>query len=189
METFKSYIKHALLCIVVACMFAGCEEEENKGAPELVGKWTSVSATGTLEYAYGNAQLAEDLTKTVNAKMETYNLKNVVLLEFDIKGRLVVTSAEPGITYFNEFNYRLEDIRAPKDNLYMFADNLWLADNVPISLNGDRFTTGVSNSEFDIIVACALGDRELKRMGLTNMQDNNIKVITLRMNITFEKVK
>ena len=175
-------IKKIGLMTVILCAVMGttsCSEEEvGGGSSQLVGTWTSVSATGEIKFS------DESLSNTINGKMASYDLTDMVIIDFDKEGK--VRYADMGFLY-KMYDYSL------KNNLLTFTYNNGIdpntyADLYKIEWNEDEFTLthgGIFVGDIQSRVAYHLADRELKASGQGSA--SGMGVSSINLTIKFKK--
>jgi hypothetical protein len=163
------------MAVLALCAVAlsSCGKEEGNKKNLLVGKWTSVSVTGTV--TYGNTTLAG----IVNSKMTTYDLTNAANLEFDKNGK-VIYSCETVFPFI--YDYTLKD-----DKLTFLYNEGRNQDLYKIELNGDEFTlTHYAYFVGDVIanIAWYLGNLEL----IANGMSGNANPTSVNLVVKFQKI-
>ncbi|GHT43858.1 hypothetical protein FACS189438_1860 [Bacteroidia bacterium] len=142
----------------------------------LVGKWTSISATGTV--AYGNTQLGVSLANAVNSNMQTYNLTSVADLQFDANGK---------VSYFDMGTLHDEGTWSLNSNKLKLTNKQNQTLNMDIVLNGNQFTLNASGTEIAALVAWAIGDAVLNNNNYGGMAQTGLEVTVADLTIVFKK--
>ena len=178
----KQKFKAIGLAVMILCTVIGttsCDKEEaGGGSSKLVGTWTSVSATGEIKFSDAS------LSNTINGKMASYDLTDMVILDFDKDGK--VRYADMGFLY-RMYGYSL------KDNLLTFTYDNGIDPNIysnlyKIDWNGDEFTLthgGVFVGDIQSRVAYNLADMELKASGQGSA--SGMGVSSINLTIKFKK--
>lgn len=175
--------------MMVLCVLASCSKGGDGGGgmdpfggggggnnSSLVGKWTSVSATGTVGYT--NSQLGNSLTQVVNSNISGYGLENVVDFLFEANGKLTLYDFG---TVFEQGTYSL------KGNTLTLKNNQNDVLNLNITLSGNEFTLDASGTDIAALVAWAIGDHVLRGNGYAGMTQNGIEVTAANLILKFKK--
>ena len=157
-----------VICMAAVCLTAGCDDDDNKeiDSSMLVGKWTSVSATGTVEYipGYGSDKttapaIAAALTNTVNSNMANYNLTNVSVLEFGSDGKMKIN----GVTYtYDDVTYKL----LKGNELSLKFAGQPTTEEYAVNLKANELTLNDGDNTYIMLgIVSDIGDRELQKQG------------------------
>ena len=143
----------------------------------LVGKWTSISATGTV--AYGNTQLGVSLANAVNGNMQTYDLTGVVDLQFDANGKAKLfdmgTLASEGTWSLSGSTLKLIDTR----------QNATFS--MTITISGNQFTLNAAGTDIAGLAAWAIGDHVLRGNNYGGMTQTGLDVTAADLTMKFQK--
>jgi len=181
MKTGK--LKILTLTMAVAIIFAGCSKEDD-GASALIGKWTSVSATGTV--AFSSSQLGVDVAKIINENLATYDLTGIINFEFGKDG-VTANSNHPGVFFYEVWKYTL------KDKTLSLGSGRGAADEVlEISFNGkDEFTIksiSIYRSSISTLLAYVLCEKEVIKKGYENVEKSGLQITSANnLTIKFQK--
>ena len=163
----------AIICMAaVSYLFVACEDEVDKNTKALAGTWTSISVTGTVTYS------SSSLTATVNGKMTSYDLKDMVVLEFDSEGNASV--------FPNFYSYTFKD-----GVLKLTPLPNGKSDSYKVEVNGNEFTlTHYGLFAGDVIgtIAWNIGNKELQANG-QSMSQAGVSITAADLVIKFRKTK
>ena len=171
-----------LISILASCLLVACSSDGDGtdpfggGGNALIGKWTSISATGTVGFT--NSTLGNSLANAINNSMTTYNLTNVVHLQFDANGRVALYDMG---TLYDQGTFSLKG-----NNLVLTNDQNQTL-NMNISLNGNEFTLNASATDIAALVAWAIGDAVLSTNGYGGMVEAGLQVAAADLTIKFQK--
>jgi hypothetical protein len=173
-----------LICAFASCLLAGCSKDGDGTDPfnnggnnaVLVGKWTSVSTTGSV--GYGSSDLGVSLANAVNKSIQTFNLTDVVTFMFETDG--MVTLLDMG-TLYTQGSYSLKGNTLTLTN----TENQTL--NMNIVLNGNEFTLNASGTEIAALAAWAIGNAVLKTNEYGGMTEAGLNVTAADLTMKFKK--
>jgi hypothetical protein len=141
-------------------------------AGNLTGTWTTVSATGTVNYS--NASLAS----LVNRDMQTYELDDVLLMTLNAdKSFAIVVGGSP------KFNgtYSLSG------NALTLTDQQKASLTLNLTVSGSEFTCDASGSGLAYWIAWCIGEYELQQAGYGGMTETGVEVTAYNLTLKFKK--
>ena len=174
-----------LLALGMATAVMSCKKDDNvSGVSSLVGKWTSVSATGKV--TCGVSTLGVEVANAINSKISAYDLSGVICFEFD-KNAVLAYSEHPGTLYHSLFkNYELNK------NVLTMTQILGFYEKFEISMKGDEFSIhSMKNdySEIEVVIGLALCEKEVRSRGYESMQQAGIQLTSFNLTVKYQKQK
>jgi hypothetical protein len=184
----KKHLTNAIPAIFAILAFAACSKGGGEGGggliggggdegggknTALVGKWTSVSATGTVVYT---TDLGASLAGLVNQDMATYDLTGVSVLEFEANGKMSLYDLGE---LFAQGTWSVNGTTVKMTN----ADNESISFTAP---TGNEFTIS-GDSAVAFLIAWAIGEFELKNNNYQGMFENGVQVSTATLDVKYKK--
>ena len=163
--------------------FAGCTKEDDPAA-KFIGKWTSVSATGSV--AFGSSALGTDVAKTIKENIASYDLTDVMTFEFEKEGVITYSNAFNRF-YMETWKWQLGDVFI---NLYKPSNE---SESYHYQFNGDELIihsfTASWWTDVDKIIGVALGEMETRARGYESMIEAGLQLTQGGLTVKFKKVK
>jgi hypothetical protein len=179
----KTLLQFSLMCLLtlalVSCSKNGGDGTDpfggGGGSSALTGKWTSISATGTVGYS---TDLGAQLAAAVNQNIATYNLTNVVVFQFETNGKLSLY--DMGELY-EQGTYSL------KGNTLTLTNSQNQSLNMNIAMSESEFTLSAAGTDVAVLVAWAIGDTMLKVNNYGGMFETGVQVSQADLTVKFKK--
>ena len=188
---FNMYLT-VVIGVMVLCVLASCSKDGDGGggmnpfdgggsgggsSSSLVGKWTSISCTGTV--GYSSSTVSVSLTTAVNSNITGYELEGVSYLQFEASGKLSLYDLG---TLYEQGTYTL------KGNTLTLKNSRNETLNFKITINGNEFTLEASGTEIAALVAWAIGEAVLRYNGYAGMTQTGTEVTVANLTIKFKKL-
>jgi hypothetical protein len=170
-----------LTALIFAVTVVTSCNKEIESASALVGNWTSVSATGKVQFGF--SALGTDVAKVINDNIASYDLNDVMNFNFSKEG-VTTSSFMYGVTYLTLWDYSFDNniltLTAPLGEKQLFS----------ISLQGDEFSIhnyAFSTTEMEIVIGNALGEMEVRKRGYESLAKAGITLSGANLTVKFQK--
>ncbi|MDR1356390.1 MAG: hypothetical protein LBJ58_01825 [Tannerellaceae bacterium] len=191
----KKFLNYAMSAIFAISVLASCSTGGGGGVSpfdiggdvngggggtnnaDIVGKWTSVSLTGTVEYT-GGGQLGPALSEAINQNLATYDMTGVTEMQFDAGGKMTLYDLG---AVFLEGTWSVES-----DGSIKIARNSDEFTFVNAPVNGEITHNGY-NTLLCALAAWAMGDAVLRSNDYKGMEAEGIEITKAQLIIKYKK--
>jgi hypothetical protein len=185
----KSLVLRCVLALAATLMFAACSKDGdgssdpfggggggngNGNSAAIVGKWTSVSATGTVGYT---GDLGPSLANAINENIASFILTNVIVFQFDADGK-VTMSLLGEIIDQGKWSLNGKALTLTDDQNDSFTCDM---------VNEKEFKYTGLNTDISAYVAWAIGNAVLNTNNYGGMSETGTQVSTANLSIKFQK--